>query len=109
MFHTAIQRRKKREDQINRLTINSIKINWTIKFDETSYYAIKALKPRMGQGDTTPYTRWTQVFTLQERFNRTITVHTVNLHRHRRQVLEQTLFAANRLRTPHSIRMNDFK
>jgi hypothetical protein len=63
----------------------------------------------MGQGDTAPHTGWTQAFTLQERFNHTITIHTIDLRRHSGQVLEQALFAAHRLRATHSIGMNDFK
>jgi hypothetical protein len=109
VFHTAIQRRKKRKDQINWLTINGIKIDRTIKLDETSHDPIKAFKTCMGQGDTAPYTRWTQVFSLQERFNHTITIHPIDLRCHSGQVLEQTLFAAHRLRATHSIGMNDFK
>jgi hypothetical protein len=59
MLHTAIQRGKESKHQIDRLTVNGIKINRSIQFDKTAHYVVKIFKTCMGQGDTAPHTRWT--------------------------------------------------
>jgi hypothetical protein len=59
--------------------------------------------------DTAPHARWTQIFALHQGRDNTITIHTIDLRRHGGEILEQTFFAAHRLRATHGIGMNNFQ